>query len=192
VLVFEGSGGRGGSILAPPTLGPGSVNDTLTFDGTGGSGSSIAGDRPAPLAGTARAKYPKKVKFCVRRHKHAKAKCTTLTAAPVPFIAATRTTITTAGPHTLTLPVSRAGQAILTATREADRLYRKHHPHGHHPPAGAQDRRQLQTKLTRSQGQRRACDTRTEEQAVKRKPDERWLARRLTVELTIAVLAVKS
>jgi hypothetical protein len=134
VVTFDGSGGAGSSILAPPTLGPGSVNDTIAFEGSSGSGSAIAGDDPLLDATTAVARYPKKVKLCTRPAKHSKAICQTLKAVPVPFIAHTRKKFTTAGEHSLTIPVSRAGNLILIATREADHLYYKHHPHGHHPP----------------------------------------------------------
>ncbi len=135
VLTFEGSGGSGSSVLAPPTLGPGSVNDTLAFEGGGSSGSSIFRWGPsAPAAAAASARHPKKVKLCTRRHKHSQPKCTTLKPARVPFIATTKQIWTTAGPHTLRLPVSKAGKAILTAERELEHLYLQRHPHGHNPP----------------------------------------------------------
>jgi hypothetical protein len=133
-VTFEGTGGSGSSILAPPTLGPGSVNDTIAFDGGGGSGSAVAGDGSLLATTTAVARYPKKVEVCIRATKHSQAKCQTLKAVPVPFIAHTRKTFSTAGKHALPLPVSKAGNLILIATREADHLYYKHHPHGHHPP----------------------------------------------------------
>jgi hypothetical protein len=135
VLTFEGSGGSGSSLLVPPTLGSGSVNGTVAFDGSGSNGSALFRRGPfAQPATAASVRHPKKVMLCIRRHKHSKPKCTTLKAARVPFIATTKTAFTTAGPHTLLLPVSKAGRAILTAEREAERLYRERHPHGHSPP----------------------------------------------------------
>jgi hypothetical protein len=135
LLTFEGSGGSGSSILVPPPPSAGSTTDTIVaFDGSGGAGSSIAADRSAPDAGIASARSPKRVRLCIRRHKHAHAKCMTLRPAPVPFIATASTTFTAPGTQSLKLPVSRTGNLILIAAREADRLYHKRHPHGHHEP----------------------------------------------------------
>jgi hypothetical protein len=44
------------------------------------------------------------------------------------------TALTSGGQHTLTLPVSKAGKALLIAAREADRLQRKRQPRGRNPP----------------------------------------------------------